>query len=879
MPGSLKTDAVVLRSMRYGEADRILHVYTPDRGRLSAIAKGVRRAKSRFGGRLEPYFRLRLVLYQGRSDLLTVTSAETLDGIRGCASTAARSTGRRGRATPSGGCSARASRTAASTTCSANQLALIDADPARATRGNALAFRLKLLLAAGFAPQLAACAGCGESEHLVGFSGAAGGVVCTACEASAFALGQDAHDFLVGALGRPLAEAPDARRAPWRRRSGRSSRRSSTTRTCDCARSERPTSQCGRTLLHRNCAFGRRSPAQGVRMDGVSASVTDRAFEARIRAWEEDALAPGAARSYPGDRERPEDDCGLRTPFQRDRDRIVHCKAFRRLKHKTQVFVAPEGDHYRTRLTHTLETTQISRTVARALRLNEDLTEAIGLGHDLGHPPFGHIGEDVLDRAGRERFGRGFRHNEHSLRVVEVIERLNLTAPVRDGILRHSSGAGEPATLEGKIVRLVDRIAYINHDIDDALRAGVIAPRRPARARRSRCSARRARNGSTRSCTTWSSTRGRRRTSSRARPSAPRCCGCATFMFDRVYLGPTARAEHAKIERVLQRAVRLVLRAPGRAARGRRRGVGRRSRDRLSRRDDRPLRAPRLERPLRAAGPRELMPRYTDDSRERVRDAVDFVELVGARTELKPAGPRRHDRAVPVPRRAHAVVRHRPGREALPLLRLRGGRRRLQVRDGDRGARLRRRARGARRAGRDRARARGRGPARRRAARAPRAAAGAARADRRLLRARAVGVGRGGAGARVPGRARAGGGRAARVPRRLLAARVGPRDRRRRAAPATPRRSCSPPGLALQRREGPGLLDRFRGRIMFPLADPKGHVLGFGARALSPTTSPSTSTRRSPSSSTRARWSTAPTSPARPPRGRAGSCSSRATRT
>src|SRR5215203_4064586 len=209
-------------------------------------------------------------------------------------------------------------------------------------------------------------------------------------------------------------------------------------------------------------------------MEPVSAHVTDPAFEARIRAWEEEGLAAAAARSYPAERERPEPDCGLRTPFQRDRDRIVHCKAFRRLKHKTQVFVAPEGDHYRTRLTHTLETTQISRTVARALRLNEDLTEAIGLGHDLGHAPFGHIGEDVLDRAGRERFGRGFRHNEHSLRVVDVLEELNLTEPVRDGILRHSSGAGDPVTLEGRIVRLVDRIAYINHDIDDAVRAGVI---------------------------------------------------------------------------------------------------------------------------------------------------------------------------------------------------------------------------------------------------------------------------------------------------------------------------------------------------------------------------------------------------------------------
>src|ERR671917_1481543 len=209
-------------------------------------------------------------------------------------------------------------------------------------------------------------------------------------------------------------------------------------------------------------------------MGVVSASVTDPAFEARIRAWEEDALAPAATRSYPAERERPEPDCGLRTPFQRDRDRIVHCKAFRRLKHKTQVFVAPEGDHYRTRLTHTLEVTGISRTVARALRLNEDLAEAIGLGHDVGHPPFGHIGESVLDACGRERFGRGFRHNEHSLRVVERLEALNLTAAVRDGILRHSSGAGEPSTLEGKIVRLVDRIAYINHDIDDAVRAGVL---------------------------------------------------------------------------------------------------------------------------------------------------------------------------------------------------------------------------------------------------------------------------------------------------------------------------------------------------------------------------------------------------------------------
>ena len=168
----------------------------------------------------------------------------------------------------------------------------------------------------------------------------------------------------------------------------------------------------------------------------------------------------------------------MRTPFQRDRDRIAHSKAFRRLKHKTQVFIAPEGDHYRTRLTHTLETCFIARTVARALGLNEDLTEAIGLGHDLGHPPFGHIGEEALDVALKERGGAGFRHNEHSLRVVERLERggrgLNLTEQVRDGILNHT-GSRKSATLEGRVVRLVDRVAYINHDIDDAVRAGVIA--------------------------------------------------------------------------------------------------------------------------------------------------------------------------------------------------------------------------------------------------------------------------------------------------------------------------------------------------------------------------------------------------------------------
>jgi dGTPase len=247
----------------------------------------------------------------------------------------------------------------------------------------------------------------------------------------------------------------------------------------------------------------------------------------------------------------PEEECSLRNPFQRDRDRIVHCKAFRRLKHKTQVFVAPEGDHYRTRLTHTLETTQISRTVARALGLNEDLTEAIGLGHDLGHPPFGHIGEDVLDRCARERFGRGFRHNEHSLRVVDRLERLNLTEPVRDGILRHSSGAGEPATLEGKIVRLVDRIAYINHDIDDAVRAGVLsAGDLPADEiavlgdSGSRRIDRLVHDLVEHSEAAGDIVQGEEVGGAMLRLRA--------FMFQNVYLGPLARAEHAKIERVMR---------------------------------------------------------------------------------------------------------------------------------------------------------------------------------------------------------------------------------------------------------------------------------------------------------------------------------------
>jgi dGTPase len=175
-------------------------------------------------------------------------------------------------------------------------------------------------------------------------------------------------------------------------------------------------------------------------------------------------------------RERDEPSDGLRTNFQRDRDRVVHSKAFRRLKHKAQVFLAPEGDHYRVRLTHTLEVTQIARTAARALRLNEDLTEAIGLAHDLGHTPFGHLGERALTPF----LGRPFRHSEQSLRVIDHLENdgrgLNLSWEVRDGVLHHPWSMPAPATLEAQVVRFADRIAYVNHDVDDAVRAGVLNP-------------------------------------------------------------------------------------------------------------------------------------------------------------------------------------------------------------------------------------------------------------------------------------------------------------------------------------------------------------------------------------------------------------------
>jgi dGTPase len=279
-----------------------------------------------------------------------------------------------------------------------------------------------------------------------------------------------------------------------------------------------------------------------------------RSFEARVRAWENEYLWERATPSYPAIRREQEQDSPMRTPFQRDRDRIVHSKAFRRLKHKTQVFIAPEGDHYRTRLTHTLETCGIARTVARALGLNEDLAEAIGLGHDLGHPPFGHIGEAILDEALRERADRSFRHNRQSLRVVDVLERdgrgLNLTEAVRDGILNHT-GSEQPLSLEGKVVRLVDRVAYINHDMDDALRAGIVTPDDlpaaeiellgPTGARRIDTLARDIVKESTKVGDI-----------AQSEEIGEAMLRLREFMFERVYLGAEARSEHERVRRTMR---------------------------------------------------------------------------------------------------------------------------------------------------------------------------------------------------------------------------------------------------------------------------------------------------------------------------------------
>ncbi|MEX2212375.1 MAG: deoxyguanosinetriphosphate triphosphohydrolase [Gaiellaceae bacterium] len=282
-------------------------------------------------------------------------------------------------------------------------------------------------------------------------------------------------------------------------------------------------------------------------MPELAGRVAD-AFAARVREQEERSLSPLAVRSYDTrGRAREEEECRVRTPFQRDRDRILHSKSFRRLKGKTQVFIDPAGDHYRTRMTHTLETTAIARGVARALRLNEDLTEAIGLGHDLGHTPFGHTGEGALDECLRERFRTGFQHNEQSLRIAE---QLNLTAEVRDGILHHT-GSGEPETLEGRIVRIVDRVAYVNHDIDDAIRYGILDAAELPRAELELLG----QTGAARIDTLvhdlveTSEPAGDIRQSEEVGAAL---LALRAFMFDRVYLGPHTRAEHERAREVVR---------------------------------------------------------------------------------------------------------------------------------------------------------------------------------------------------------------------------------------------------------------------------------------------------------------------------------------
>jgi dGTPase len=283
-------------------------------------------------------------------------------------------------------------------------------------------------------------------------------------------------------------------------------------------------------------------------MPELAGRVAD-AFESRIREHEETALSPLAVRSYETrGRAREEEECRVRTPFQRDRDRILHSKPFRRLKGKTQVFIDPAGDHFRTRMTHTLETTGIARGVARALQLNEDLTEAIGLGHDMGHPPFGHAGEEELDACLEQRFGRRFRHNEQSLRIADW---LNLTSEVRDGILKHT-GPDEPDTLEGKIVRIVDRVAYINHDIDDAIRLELLRPEDLPREQIELLGERGSRRIDTlvHDLVETSAAAGDIAQSDEVGEAM---LSLREFMFERVYLAPHTKGEHDRARAVIRR--------------------------------------------------------------------------------------------------------------------------------------------------------------------------------------------------------------------------------------------------------------------------------------------------------------------------------------
>jgi len=256
-------------------------------------------------------------------------------------------------------------------------------------------------------------------------------------------------------------------------------------------------------------------------------------------------------------RRRSEKECSIRTAFQHDRDRIIHSKAFRRLKHKTQVFISPAGDHYRTRLTHTLEVSQIARTIARALGLNEDLAEAVALGHDLGHTPFGHAGEAVLDDL-LKKYGMRFDHNEQSLHVIDDLEKLNLSAEVRDGILNHPWTYPSAKTLEGQIVRFADRIAYINHDIDDSLRSGLLKRKEIPKKFRDFIG-RSPIDAFVKDVIAGSRDLKKVRMSKKALSCLK---GLYDFMYKKIYTGPAARHEAAKIEQVLTRLFNYFLNNP-----------------------------------------------------------------------------------------------------------------------------------------------------------------------------------------------------------------------------------------------------------------------------------------------------------------------------
>ena len=516
-----------------------------------------------------------------------------------------------------------------------------------------------------------------------------------------------------------------------------------------------------------------------------------------------------------------------------------HSKSFRRLKHKTQVFIAPEGDHYRTRLTHTIEACGISRTVARALRLNEDLTEAIGLGHDLGHPPFGHAGEEALDRALHERFGRRFRHNEHSLRVVDVLERdgrgLNLTEPVRDGILRHTGpGAARHARGPDRAAGRPDRLHQPRHRRRAARRRARRG--RPAAARRSRSWAQ---SGSERidllvhdlvehSERAGDIVQGERGRAARWRACASSCSSASTSA------RRLARGAAAGRRGVIEALFDHYLAAPGRRS-GRR---ARRADDLATRVTD--YLAGMTDRFCIRDFERLTVPRDLSRREPRHRASRSSASAHGRRHRR---GRLRPHRAAPARARASSglcpfhdertpSLLGRPGREALLLLRLPGGRRRLHLPGGEGGARLPRGGRAARRPLRRRAgvRAGGSGDDERR------------RERERLLellsqdRRRSTSATCG-----TPTRRRARAAylesrglepRGARgVRRRLRAERLGPRADAARSAPASREQELHAAGLGQRGRRG-GIYDRFRARIMFPLRDARGRVLGFGARAM-----------------------------------------------